>query len=224
MLDGHTTPVFLDLEGERPIATGVKQSVYQHPEEPGHLVKVLTNGPEERRLLPRYAEFRYGSFRPWHREMSEYLSILSRGAREIDRLVGFHGLVSTSKGPGLIVEKLTGPDGGLAPTLRQLVKASKPGSRERRALRRELEALLDDLFRARIIVGDLHAGNIVQAAERANRLVVIDGLGERTLLPVTQFSDLAYRISFRRRRDKLLRMVDGGARDPGGSEETLAWT
>ncbi|MGR3660296.1 MAG: YrbL family protein [Paracoccaceae bacterium] len=197
----------IDLSGKEPIAKGRKQSVYDHPDDPKTLVKVLTEGPEPRRLIPRYSEFRYGSYRPWHREISEYLSLLNRGVHEIGRLSALHGLATTSHGPALLVEKLTGPDGHLAPTLRQMIRATAPGSRERGSLEEEVGDLLDDLDRGRIIVGDLHPGNIVRAVERDGRLVVIDGLGERTLIPITQFSNLAYRFAHQSRRRNLMRRI-----------------
>ena len=197
----------VDLTGKQALAKGRKQSVYDHPDDPRTLIKVLTEGPEPRRLVPRYSEFRYGSFRPWHREISEYLSLLNRGVREIDRLSAFHGLAATSRGPGMLVEKLTRPDGQLAPTLRQLVRATAPQSQERSLLEEEVGDLLADLDRGRIIVGDLHPGNIVRAVERADNLVVIDGLGERTLVPITQFSNLAYRAAHESRRRNLMRVL-----------------
>jgi hypothetical protein len=200
-------PGFIDLSGRIPLAKGRKQSVYEHPEDKTKLVKVLTEGPEPRRLLPRYSELRYGSFRSWHREISEYLSLLNRGVPEIDRLSVFHGLASTTLGPGLLVEKLTGADGQLAPTLRQMVRATAPQSRERGILAEEVRDLLMDLEHGRIIVADLHAGNIVRAQERNGRLVVIDGLGERTLIPMTQFSRRAYKVAQESRRRNLERMI-----------------
>lgn len=208
MSDRHHRSTILDLSGQKPLAAGRKQSVYDHPEIAGLLVKILTDGPERRRLFPRYSEYRYGSYRPWHREASEYLSILNRGSAEIERLSRFYGFVPTTSGPGLVVEKLTGPDGRLAPTLREQVRATPKGSQQRDLLRAEVEDLLGDLSRARIIVGDLHAGNIVRAAERDNRLVIVDGLGERTLLPLTQISNTAYRAAHERRRRNLMRTIE----------------
>ena len=214
MLDRGQSSTIIDLSGQEPVAHGRKQSIYVHPDNPEILVKILTEGPEPRRLLPRYSEYRYGSYRPWHREASEYLAVLNRGSTEIERLSRVCGFAPTSKGPALLVEKLTGPDGGLAPTLRDLVRATKPGSGDRERLRAEVEDLLADLYRARIIVGDLHAGNIVRARERGDRLTVIDGLGERTLLPFTQLSETAYRAAFNRRRLGLMRMIDKARRKP----------
>ncbi len=187
------------------------------------LVKVLTEEPEKRRLIPRYGEFRYGSFRPWHREASEYLAVLNRGARGIERLSGFYGFVPTSRGPGLLVEKLTGPDGRMAPTLRDLIRATEQGSRMRDILRDEVEELLADLYEARIIVGDLHARNIVRATERDNRLVVIDGLGERTLFPITQFSQRAYKSAHERRRRLLMRSIRREKHDQKDHAGNLIW-
>ncbi len=69
--------------------------------------------------------------------------------------------------------------------------------------------LVDDLERGQIIVGDLYLDNIVRAVERNGRLVIIDGLGERVLLPLTLFSRTAFKRSIARRRRRLSIYYEG---------------
>ena len=102
-----------------------------------------------------------------------------------------------------MVEKMTGPDGDLAPSLHAEMVAANGDADVLRKLRGDLLELLDDLERGRIIVGDMGIGNIVRAQERGGKLVVIDGLGERVLLPLTLFSDWAFRKSMARRRARM---------------------
>ena len=47
--------------------------------------------------------------------------------------------------------------------------------------------------------------NIVRAQERGGKLVVIDGVGERVLFPLTLFSDWAFQKSNERRRKRMTR-------------------
>ncbi|WP_419739727.1 YrbL family protein [Ruegeria sp.] len=193
----------IDLTGQVPLRTSQNYEIFQHPEMDGALLKVRVDEPKRNHLIPRYAEWRYGNLRQWNREANEYLAALHRGCPEIERLAKFMGYAPTSRGPSIVVEKMTGPDGDLAPSLHAEMVAANGDADVLRKLRADLLELLDDLERGRIIVGDMGIGNIVRAQERGGRLVVIDGLGERVLLPLTLFSDWAFRKSMARRRARM---------------------
>ncbi len=193
----------IDLTGQVPLRTSQNYEIFQHPEMDGALLKVRVDEPKRNHLIPRYAEWRYGNLRQWNREANEYLAALHRGCPEIERLAKFMGYAPTSRGPAIVVEKMTGPDGDLAPSLHAEMMAANGDPEVAKKLRADLLELLDDLERGRIIVGDMGIGNIVRAQERGGRLVVIDGLGERVLLPLTLFSDWAFRKSMARRRARM---------------------
>ncbi|WP_170381350.1 YrbL family protein [Ruegeria atlantica] len=195
----------IDLSGHTPLRDSNNYKIYQHPEIEGALLKVRVDEPVRNHIFPRYAERRYGFLRQWNREANEYLAALHRGCPEIERLARFMGYAPTSEGPGLVVEKLTGPDGDLAPTLKSEKAALEKGSDARKKLKEEVIELLNDLERGRIIVGDMGPENIVRAQERGGKLVVIDGLGERVLFPLTLFSDWAFQKSNERRRKRMTR-------------------
>lgn len=93
----------------------------------------------------------------------------------------------------------------MARTLAQEFNETPKDDPKRDALKQELIELLDDLDRGRIIVGDIGLQNIVRAQERDGKLVVIDGLGERVLLPLTLINAQAFRFQSMRRRRRLLR-------------------
>ncbi len=193
----------IDLTGQVPLRTSQNYEIFQHPEMDGALLKVRVDEPKRNHLIPRYAEWRYGNLRQWNREANEYLAALHRGCPEIERLAKFMGYAPTSRGPAIVVEKMTGPDGDLAPSLHAEMVAANGDPDVLQKLRADLLELLDDLERGRIIVGDMGIGNIVRAQERGGKLVVIDGLGERVLLPLTLFSDWAFRKSMARRRARM---------------------
>lgn len=194
----------IDLTGHAPLRKSQNYEIFQHPEVDGALLKVRVDEPKRSYLIPRYAEWRYGNLRQWSREANEYLAALNRGCPEIERLARFMGYAPTSLGPAIAVEKMTGPDGGLAPSLAAEMAAAQKKPNKVKQLKAELLELLDDLERGRIIVGDMGIANIVRAEERGGRLVVIDGLGERVLLPLTVVSDWAFRQSMARRRARMI--------------------
>ncbi len=197
----------VDLSGAEPLRTSQNYRLYDHPKHPGVLLKVRADDDGQAIGPVRFATWRYGNLRQWNREANEYLAALHRGVPEIDRLAQFMGFANTSEGPALMVEKLTGPDGALAPTVTQLLRSMKGGDPERRELHDEFMELLDDLERSRIIVGDLYFDNVVRARERNGRLTIIDGLGERVLFPLTLFSRRAFELSMARRRERLSKSI-----------------
>ena len=193
----------IDLSDLQPLRKSRNYKIFQHPMVDGALLKVRVDEPVRNHAIPRYAERRYGNLRQWNREANEYLAALNRNCPEIERLAYFMGYAPTSLGPALVVEKITGPDGNLAPTLESERAALGDDMQERKQLYDEFMELMDDLERGRIIVGDLSFENIVRAQERDGKLVVIDGLGERVLFPLTLVSDLAFRKSIERRRVRM---------------------
>ncbi len=193
----------IDLSGLTPLRESRNYKIFQHPELEGELLKVRIDEPERKHVLPRYSEWRYGNLRQWNREANEYLAALNRGCPEIERLARFAGYAPTSLGPAIVVEKLTGPDGGLAPTMQSELVAFKNDQSARKRLHQEFMELLDDLERGQIIVGDMGFENIVRAHERGGKLVIIDGLGERVMFPLALFSKWAFHKSIQRRRERM---------------------
>lgn len=194
----------IDLQGKPALRVSRNHRIYDHPQFEGVLLKVRRDPTNSGRLVKRYSEFRYGNLRQWNREANEYLAALHRGCPEIEYLAGFLGFSRTTLGPALMVEKMTGPDGQLAPTVSEELEPHEAESPERIAIMRELVELVDCLERAHIVVGDFSLSNIVRAQERGGKLTVVDGLGERVLIPLTLISKTIFRASLARRRSRFL--------------------
>lgn len=192
----------IDLSQKPVLRTSRNHQLFDHPSYKGVLLKVRIDNPVQRRFFRRFSEYRYGKLRQWNRESNEYLAAMHRGCPEIDRLSGFLGFARTTLGPALMVEKMTGPDGKLAPTLSDELASLPAESSDHNKIKCELVELMDDLERGRIIVGDFGFDNIVRAEERNGRLTIVDGIGERVLLPFTLFSRTAFKFSLARRRSR----------------------
>ena len=194
----------LSLEGQEVLRRSQNYTIYDHPKFPGILVKVRIEKPMRRHILRRLSAYRYGDLRQISREANEYLAALNRGVPGIRRLSGFYGFAMSDKGPALLSEKMTDGFGALAPSVAELLNDLSLDDPDRQRLKQEFSELLDELERSRILVGDLSLHNVVRGFERNNQLVIIDGLGERTLIPVTLISDFAFRQFMQRRRRRLL--------------------
>ncbi|MEP2027422.1 MAG: YrbL family protein [Paracoccaceae bacterium] len=197
---------FIDLSDQKPLAQGQTQFVYQHPEVPGILVKTMKPRSPRRQSL-RYSAWRYGKYRLWHREYSEYISLLARTGGHFDRLPRYYGFCETSNGPGFLTEYLKGPDGGLAPILRKVLDNARDKD-HLLALRMDVEALTNELSTNNVVFGDLTSKNLVVVGPDQDRLKMVDGLGTYTLIPIKQFSRYANNNSISRWRRNLLGDVD----------------
>lgn len=198
------------LSGTRPVAVGVKRAVFQHPEDPGLLVKVLHPAFIQKRFGPT------GSYHNRHRrclhynyflrELRENLVAAARSPETLSALPEVIGLVHTDMGLGLVVRKVSGPDGRLAPTIGAIAASGGLDAR-RQALLDELEGIVVE---SDVVIDDLHPGNIVLThdASGCERFVLIDGLGSSTAIPLKAFARIFNRMSKRREFRKLRGMLD----------------
>ncbi len=93
-----------------------------------------------------------------------------------------YGIEPTTAGIGLIVEKVTRPDGTLAPTLKSVLAEGAFDDRMRRCLDR----FFDDMVRYHVVVYELSLENILyrEDPDGDGRFLCVDGLGCRTLIPL----------------------------------------
>jgi hypothetical protein len=197
----------LTLRGSTPVAHGHKRFIFEHPSDPTLLVKVMQPDVVEERwgsssTRPWYkTSRRYGQYMSLRRELSEYLAAAVKFPEGIPVLQRFAGVVDTDYGVGVIVEKLVGRDGELAPTLAKL--ARRDGVTPE--LLQKLAQFEEELIKYNIVVGKLHAHNLVLAVrEGEERFVVIDGYGETALIPIHTWST---RINTAHTRSRLKRLI-----------------
>lgn len=204
----------LRLAPTEPLARGHLRLVYQHPLEPDFVVKVMRE---------EAVEARFGSGGRWYkkrararqyagyvREIKEYVAAQARFAAGNAPIARMVGLAETDLGLGLVSEKVRGVDGGLAPTLATLYARERGFGAE---IERGLADFLDGLLACDVIVGDMHAWNIVHGVDSRGgpRFVLIDGFGEKHVLPRSSMSRTLNawntRKLYRRMRDQLVRLV-----------------
>lgn len=181
----------LTLRGTAPIARGHKRFIFQHPTDPALLVKVMQPDVVEERwgrssTRPWYkTSRRYGQYMSLRREISEYLAAAVKFPGGVPVLQKLVGLVDTDYGIGVVVEKLVGRDGGLAPTLATVARRSGVTPE----LLQKVDQFKDELIKYNIVIGKLHAHNLVLAVRGGEeRFVVIDGYGETALIPIHTWS------------------------------------
>jgi hypothetical protein len=185
-------PSLIVLKNQSPLAGGKTQSVYQHPDDSNLLIKVRNldrlKQTYERRLGGRIGfKRRHGFYTTWHRELEHYFSVCLRLGYRPHFLLEYHGVADTDIGLGLIVNRVNDRAGNLAPTLAELV--TKTGLTD--DLRAKVEDLRRQMNELRISTNDISVSNIVYGwNERiGDHLVLIEGIGVNTFVPLANFSN-----------------------------------
>jgi hypothetical protein len=204
----------IKLTGTPVLARGTTKLVYAHPFQGGCLIKVIRPDlidPRDHNRVPgtrkrlwrtvprhrRYADFAF--------EVDEYLALRARSDESIPCIQSVMGFAETDLGLGLVVEKLCDPDGGLAPTVLSLVMT--------RGFTDELmvlwQAYVQAMHRFKIVSQDWHLGNLVCAADenQGRRIVLVDGLGDRSVMRLRSRWPWLNRVALRRKGRRALRWM-----------------
>jgi hypothetical protein len=186
----------IDLDQRAALAGGREHLIFQHPQHPDRLIKVVH--PRYRAMLarrrfvaPLSPTWRFGDFKKIAQAVTYYLECQVRNPEVLRLMPEIHGFARTSLGLGLVCEKIDDGHGGLAPTLRSAVEARGRDIR--------LRALFDEFAEAaeasNFAFLDVRAGNIVVAAER---LLAVDGFGHRHPFSLRRLSTRVNRLWLRR--------------------------
>ena len=128
----------------------------------------------------------WGVYLAYRREIDEYLIAARRQIANPQLKLPFArpiGLVSTTRGLGLLVERIS-KNGVIVPSLQTLRKNQDLTEEHVLAVRR----FFTYCIRHHIVLGDVHLGNLVVSPTDPQKLICIDGFGEKTLIPVHRYS------------------------------------
>jgi len=217
--DTPAPPSLIALADEKPLAVGHLRYVFQHPEQPNHLIKIMREdaiaarwnaGKRWYKRLPRTRHY-VG----YLRELKEYIAARARAPNTEPPIARMVGLAETDLGLGLVTEKVVDANGALAPTLALMYERDRGFTP---MLKRELDTFLEGILACNVITGDLHAWNIVYGSDSRGgpRLVMIDGFGEKHAIPLSSMSRAINRYKTKRlfarmlvRLQQLVPITDG---------------
>lgn len=204
-------PALIVLKDKTLIAVGTAQFVYQHPDDPNLLVKVLKRDRMQRNYDRKVGgrigyKRRHGVYVTWMRELEHYFSVTMRLGYRPTFFQEYCGVMDTDLGLGMVVVKVTDRSGNLAPTLQDLVKRGKFTS----DIRQKVEDLRKQLNALRVSTTDVNMNNIVYGWTEAagDHLVMIEGIGVNTFIPLARFSNYLNTRSNDRHFAKTLRTID----------------
>lgn len=182
----------LHLSDQDLVAKGGHRDVYACPDQPDLLVKVTRPRTRRnrsfskrmvRRLLPDSA------FRNALKELECEMKAALKSGDNIAQLplARSFGVVQTDVGPGVVVERIEAENGALAHDLLSMCKRKRLTGE----ILNELNAFARKLFEFQIVGRDIHAQNIVYGVrDKARMFFLIDGYGERNLVPLRSLSRL----------------------------------
>ena len=202
----------IELNSDNLLASGGGRDVYQHPHDQDLLLKVNRNKPARPSLKAHFQieKRRFGPYREWFVEHRHYIACLNQRGSGPSYLPEFRGFTDTSQGIAQIVEKIRDADSGnLSKTLTQSLQSPDVNISELTAL---IEQLFRDFGRDRVVFRDLNPTNLCVVRNREGRpshIVVVDGLGDFTLIKVRSYFVSAYRKWHRGALAEVLRYVEG---------------
>jgi hypothetical protein len=180
------------LKTSHPIAQGQTQSIYVHPDNSKLLIKVRHHEKLQRAYERKLGGLiglnrPHGIYTTWHRELQHYFSVSFRLGFHPPVLQEYHGVVETDLGLGLVVGRISDRTGNLAPTLAHVV--SRSGLTDE--LLTKVRNLLRELNDLKISTNDVSVKNIVYgwSASSGDHLVLIEGIGVNTFIPLARFSN-----------------------------------
>ena len=198
----------LTLAHLQPLAIGHQRAVYQHPERDDLLIKTMRPEAVARRWnargrwVKRLRRSRH--YVGFLRELKEYIAVFTHIPDGNPPIARIQGLLETDLGLGLVCEKVRGPDGKIASTLHALYRQHGGEPPWAAAALEEFER---ELLRYNVIVGDLNAANLVYGSDSRGgpRLVLVDGFGEKSAIPISSMSTVINRHFIHRRYRRMLR-------------------
>lgn len=195
------------LSDKEPLAKGKKRLIYRHPECQNHLIKVNRKfKPGNKNFLIRYLltnkYIKFTYIKGFLREIREFVISRYEKTGHVKEIISnYIGLVDTDLGLGMVVQGFCDENGSLAPTLKSLIKKKCIESRHILLYKEFCKKVLS----SNIVIGDLNTSNIV-LAEISNKeqFVIVDGLGDKTFLPVKRIIKSVNYSSKRKKLDEIL--------------------
>ena len=212
----------IDLADCMLVKSGRTRNVHAHENLPGLLIKTLQPGVVDANgHIKAYQWWKkgrpHGAYFSFRREIDEFIVLCRRQYGRNLSILPFariHGLVMTSAGLGLVVERISGKDGGLAPTMLDLIAAGQFERPHLQALDRFLARCRD----LHVVFGDLTINNIVytQVRDPQGEFVAIDGFGEKSAIPLHRWSRLLNDRKIERIRRRLMLALPAKLKDKTG--------
>lgn len=163
------------LSNHTPLGTGRHRKCYLHPTDPTRCIKIVYNQES-------------GGDKELLREL-KYYACLAQQLKDWSGIPAYHGSVETDLGTGYVYDIVRDYDGKPSISLTDFARECRETG-DTRTLRNVLFALKYWLSRNRIVTMNLKSQNILcrRVSEKEIIPVVVDNIGEATLIPLATWS------------------------------------
>ena len=200
----HPSPLILSETDK--LAEGAGRIVFDHPDRRDVIVKV--HKPHRKKMLSGLKRYlrsnrrKYGLIMYSAVEIEEVARAVGHTGQVPDCVAQFMGFVNTNLGPAAMFEAVRREDGQLGTTL--LNHAVKHGFEPQ--MEQAIKDLWDKIAHFGIAISDRGLANtvVVGDADTGYRLVIVDGLGDRTLIQLQRFGKAMYLTKWRKLRNAVL--------------------
>ena len=190
----------LKLAHLEPFAIGGTRRCYIHPQDERLCVKVLRpdRTPAARHRQAKGWRRLKGErgFDDQRKEQKAYAALLKRGQRDWRHVPRYQGSVTTDQGVGIVTDLQRNHDGHFPFNLEELLPRGMTA-----ALAEAIDEFQTWLRRDLFLSRDLLPHNIIAVAESPNRyrLMIVDGIGNSELLPLSSWSKHCARLKVERK-------------------------
>ena len=194
------------------IGNGRSKIVYQHPTDVDKVIKVMNpervdsdggwkgHGSLKRRM-------NQGVYKQFRREILQYFQLcknhysLNQFTFPVETV---YGLVQTNYGLALVTEKIISPD-GMGMTLDELCYKNLFEAKHAKAL----DQFFNNCCDLHIIFGEVNRGGLMYTENRHGQpeFVLVDGMGEKLLIPFRAMSKTINTMNVRRVEKKIKRQI-----------------
>lgn len=174
------------LEKDMLIGRGRDRACYLHPLDPNKVIKVsIVENDKQSRREPKY-----------------YSKLQNRNINW-DAIARYHGKIPTNLGEGLVFDLVKDFDGSASKSITYYLE-NKVISQEQ--INNLLSGIKDYLHNNGIITRDISANNLLyrRETETDGKLVIIDGLGNNELIPLSNFFDFLAQKKIKRKWSTLI--------------------
>lgn len=187
------------------ITQGTGRRIYMHPDRADVVIKL--HKPFRPKPLAwlhtllRRNRRRFGPLMHSFVEVDEIAAVVGRTGHVPTFATQFLGFIDTNLGAGAMFEAVITTDGNLAPNLEDHAQATAYDP----AIVAAIDQLWDDVFQSGMVVSDPSLRNAIPVANGPHgySLILIDGLGERTLIPIQSLSRFAHQMACNKARAKM---------------------
>lgn len=193
-------------------ATGGRRKVYFHPQDKGICIKITMQDDlkNRREIAAWYKKFRPLSFFDENRtDFLAYKSISRKGDVIFKHIPKSFGMVKTSLGEGFATELICNQDESQSPilSLQDWIKEHGVSDNLIKAIEDICQFLLDQKLVTRVMNRDNISVRVME--DKSLRVYIIDGFGNSSVLPISNYIDSIAESKIRRQNQKFLRVLKG---------------